>query len=450
MILRMPVIAVVLLLVTRMLGAPPGLAQDVVPAKSQQESQALHKQEESLQGGGQNTATSPGAAAKSELAHPGFEGLNKTIEAAHQDWPGSFGVPGGDTRIKISGFAELDIMYDTDAIETPGVFLPAAIETRDATAAQRGYSQLNYTIQSTRLSIETRTPLHNRKFTTFIAVDFLSDLTTTAPELHMRQAYGELTGILFGGDLRFGHDWATFSSVDSIPNVLDAQAPNAFFVTRHPMVRWTRDIGTGLKLQLAAEATDVHLFEGAAAISRWPDGVAALIWEHDSVLLQGSFLARDLRASDSSGQVDAAFGWGGNLSGRIHMPGNLVQDFVSFSLTFGDGIGGVMNDTPPDAVYNAETLRLETIPTLAWFASYQHWWNPTFFSVMCYGEVEQDTLDIQEPTAYRKTQYSSANLTWTPFEQWLFGIEVLYGTREDKDGARGSDIRTLLVTRFNF
>jgi hypothetical protein len=127
-----------------------------------------------------------------------------------------------------------------------------------------------------------------------------------------------------------------------------------------------------------------------------------------------------------------------------------MQDFVSFSLTYGDGIGGVLNDTPPDAVYDPERGRLVSIPTLGWFAGYQHWWDPRFYSVVSYGSVEQDTLSFQGPTAYSKTQYASVNLSWTPVDQWLFGIEVLYGTREDNDGAKGSNYRGLLVTRFNF
>jgi len=425
-------------------------AQDMELGKQKQALQELRKQLQSLQGGGQNVATSPVATQAPDAEHPGFEGLNQAIEAAQTDWPGSFGVPGSDTRIKISGFAELDVMHDSDAIQTPGVFVPGAIETRGATAAEKGYNQTNFTIQSTRLSVETRTPLQNHQFTTFIAADFLSDLNTIAAELHVRQAYGELTNILFGGDLRFGQDWATFTNVDTIPNVLDAQGPNALFATRHPLARWTRKVGSELKLMLAAESTDAHLFQGATSVSRWPDGVVALLWERDSALLQGGFLARDLRASDSSGQVDAAFGWGANLAGRLHMPGKLTQDFISFSITYGDGIGGVINDGPPDAIFNPATQQLETIPTLAWFAGYQHWWNHKFFTVLSYGEVVQDNLDIQDPTAYYKTQYSSANLSWTPFEQWLYGVEVLYGTREDKDGANGSDIRSLFVTRFNF
>ena len=90
------------------------------------------------------------------------------------------------------------------------------------------------------------------------------------------------------------------------------------------------------------------------------------------------------------------------------------------------------------------------IPALGCLVGYQHWWNPKFYSVASYGWIQQDNLDIQAPTAYKETQYSSVNLVWTPDPRWLFGIEALYGTREDKDGATGSVWRTQFTSRFSF
>jgi len=433
-------------------------AQDAALEEQKQALEALRREVESLQGRAPpstsahaaTTPATPVTPGPSEPGHPGFEDLVDAMEAAQNEWPGSFGVPGGKTRFQISGFAELDVMHDTGRIQTPGAFVPAFIVTPNTPGARPHYDQTNFSVQSTRLALETRTALGARQITTFVGVDLLSDLTTTAPQFHLRQAYGEVSDALFGGTLRFGHDWATYTNVDSIPNMLDAQAPNAVFVTRHPQVRWTKGVGQGLKLMLAAEATDVHLFEGATSASRWPDGVVSLVRESEASLLQGSLLVRDLRASDSDGGVASTTGWGANLTGRLHFPGAWRQDFVSFSLTYGDGIGGVMNDTPPDASYDPTTGRLVALPTWAWYAGYQHWWNPKFYSVVIYGRLEQDTQAFQAPGAYRRTEYSSANLTWMPSDQWLLGIEALYGTREDKDGATGSNFRGLFVTRFSF
>jgi len=375
----------------------------------------------------------------------GFKGLKKATAAAQEDWPGSFGLLGSDTRVKISGFVELDVIHDTDAILTPDAFVTSAIVTRDATAAEGADGQTNASVKPTRLQVETRTPLDEQQLNTLVAVDFFNDFTSTTPELRLREAYAEVTDVLFGGDLLLGQTWSTYTNMYSYPNILEFQGPNALFGTRHPMARWTKRLGDGLTLKLAGEAPDVRNFEGASSVSRWPDGVAALVWENDAVNVQGSFLARDLRASGNNGDgtVDA-FGWGASLAGRVHMPGALKQDYAQFSLTYGEGIGGVLNDVPPDASYDPQHDKLEPIPTLAWFASYTHWWDPKFYSVISYGEVKQDNLDFQAPTAFKKTQYATANLSWTPSPHWLFGIEAA------KDGEQGSDLRTLFISRFIF
>jgi hypothetical protein len=445
-------------------------SQEAQLAEQKRALELLRKQVESIQRGmgshvaataeAAQTAAAPKAAEAAETpkkvssqaqapSKKGYEGLEKATVAAHEDWPGSFRFPGTDTRMKISGFAELDIIHDSDAILTPDAFVTSAIVTRDATAAQGAEGKTNLSVKASRLQFETRTPFDQRRLTTFIAVDFFNDFTTTTPELRLREAYGEATDVLFGGDLLMGQTWSTYTNMYSYPGILEFQGPNALFGTRHPMLRWTKGLGDGLTLKLAGEAPDVRSFVGASSVTRWPDGVVALGWDNGTANVQGSFLARDLRASGDQGAV-GSFGWGASIAGRVHMPGSLRQDFATFSLTYGEGIGGVLNDIPPDAAYDQGGDELVPIPTLAWFGSYTHWWNPKVYSVLSYGEVRQDNLDFQPYNAFRKTQYATANLSWAPSPSWLFGIEAAYGTREDKDGEQGSDLRSLFVSRLSF
>jgi len=434
-------------------------AQEAQLSEQKKALQDLRKQvEQALQGAGQMAttppiATNPPAVATGETAKPSYPGLETAkmaVPAPQQEWPGSFGVEALKTRFKIGGFVELDAIYDTDAIQTPSAFVTKAIVTRDATASQGASGQANWSVQATRVELESRTQLDDHQIKTFTAVDFFNDFGSTTPELRLRQAYGEINHILLGGDLLFGQDWSTYANLYAIPNVLDFQGVNSLLGARHPMVRWTKPLGEGWIVKLAAEAPDVRQFENASSASTWPDGVVALNWAKDTYNLQGSFLARDLRASGDNGPVVSTFGWATSLAGRIYMPGALKQDFATFQLCYGEGFGGVLNDTPADATYNPANNDFEAIPTLAWYLGYQHWWNPKFYSVISYGEIREDNTSFQSATAYKKTQYASANLTWVPFEQWLFGFEVLYGTREDNDGADGHDVRTQFTTRFNF
>jgi len=407
--------------------------------------QVLRKQVEAVQDA-QSAAPSATVAAP---AGPETPKLEKAVAAPREDWPGSIGLLGSDTRIAINGFVEFDGVHDSDAIVTPAAFVTQGIVTRDATAAQGADGQTNFSVQASRVGVETRTPVGDRQVRTFTSVDWFDQFATTKPNIRLREAYGEVSNALFGGDLLIGQTWSTYTNLYATPNVLDFQAPNALFGTRHPMIRWTKPVNPEMKLILAAEAPDLRVFEGADDASRWPDGVLALNWQTDAFNLQGSLLARDLRASTGDGTAEE-FGWGASLQGRVSMPGALAQDFATFSLTYGEGFGGVLNDVPPDAAYDAITQELEAIQTLAWFVGYQHWWHPSLYSVVSYGLVDQDNLAFQGPTAYQKTQYATANFTWTPLPQWLFGIELMYGSREDNDGAKGEVYRTQVTSRFTF
>jgi hypothetical protein len=132
------------------------------------------------------------------------------------------------------------------------------------------------------------------------------------------------------------------------------------------------------------------------------------------------------------------------------MPEILKDDFLQFQLTYGEGIGSLFNDFPPDAVYDVADDDLKPLETLGLLFGYQHWWSPKFYSLGTWGWIWQDNRDVQLPTAYHETMYYSLNLTWVPDPRWLLGAEVVYGSREDKDGKSGSNIRTVVTSRFNF
>jgi len=448
-------------------------AQDAQLAEQQKMLQELRREVEMLQdrGGLPAEAPPPAIAAGTEAASQA-QGKGKAVQAvgaAHpEEWPGFIPVKGTDTQFKISGFVELDVIHDSNDVATPTAFVTQAIRTR---GKGKGDGQTSFSVQASRLSLETRTPLKGstpdgpRRVTTFIAADFFNDISSATPDFRLREAFGEVTDFLHsGGDLLLGQTWSTYTNLYSIPSTLEFWAPPSIFGARSPMVRWTMPVGEGLKLKFAAEAANLRNFElddynqidsSDPAISvenrsQWPDGVVALEWERESVHLTGGFIARDLRARTDGGHIESAFGWGATLEGRINMPEIVKDDFLQFQLTYGEGIGSLFNDFPPDAVYDVAADDLKPLETLGLLFGYQHWWSTRFYSLASYGWLKQDNKGIQLPTAYKKTEYSSLNLVWTPDPRWLLGAEVVYGSREDNDGKSGSNVRTLMTSRFNF
>ena len=372
-------------------------------------------------------------------------------EQIHEEWEGSFAVEGIDTRFKIGGFAELDVIHDTDAIASKGQFVTSTIATGDDAAKIDGSDgQTSFSVNPTRLYFETRTPIKQHRLTTFVSMDFYGDALGVSPDPRLRQAYGELSNIFFGGDLMAGQAWTTFADLEVFPNVLDFQGPNSFFGTRQPLLRWTKGLGDGLKLMIAAETPDNHIIQGADSLTSWPDGVVSMVWDESAFHLMGSVIARDLRGSYEDGPTQSAFGWGTSVSGKVKMPYVAKEDFMTFSVTYGEGIGGNFNDQPLDAVFDTSRSELTTVPVFGYFVSYEHWWNRQLNSTVVYGFLEADNLDVQSPDSFKETQYASANLVWQPTKGLLLGLEGLWGKREDKDGGNGSDFRSLFTTRYSF
>ena len=368
----------------------------------------------------------------------------------HDEWKGSFGVTGLDTRFKLGGFAELDVIHDTDAIASKGQFVTSTIVTRGATKTDGADGQTSFSVNPTRLYVETRTPIKQHRLTTYLGMDFFGNALGVQPDPRMRQGYGELSNILWGGDLLAGQAWSTFADLEAFPNTLDFQGPNSFFGTRQPLIRWTRGLADGFKLMVAAETPDNHIIEGADALTTWPDGVLSLVWDQTLVHLMGSFVARDLRASFNDGPTETALGYGGSVSGKVGTPFIAKKDFMTFSVTYGEGIGSDINDQPSDAVFNNAGTNLEAIPVFGWFVSYEHWWSRQFNSTVVYGALEADNPSTQSADAFKSSQYASGNFVWMPNDRWLLGIEGLWGKREDKDGADGTDVRTQFTTRYTF
>ncbi|MBU1275505.1 MAG: hypothetical protein KJ720_09025 [Proteobacteria bacterium] len=371
-------------------------------------------------------------------------------KAPQPDWPGSFEVQGSKTRFALGGFAQLDVIHDTGAITTPTDFVTSAIVTRGATKAQGSSGKTNFSVKTTQLWLETRTPVEQGHLKTYVSMDFFANAQSTTPDFRMREAYGELTKYVFGGDLLAGQAWSTAYYGVAWPNILDYEGPNAEVGQRVPQIRWSRQLDQGLILKLALETPTEHSIQGADLLTAWPDGVASLEWIAGPLKFQGSAMVRDLRASLNDGPTETALGWGVVGNGNLGLPFLHEGDNLTFSISYGQGMGSTINDSPPDAFYDSTNNSLEVLPVWGYYLAYEHKWAKTLSSVVLYGALKVDNADNQPYDSYHSTQYSCANLIWQPSSRWLFGGELLWGERVDKDGASGDDTRLQLTTKFTF
>ena len=383
--------------------------------------------------------TTAGAQSNPEPADP------EAAASDEQEWPGSFSLFGSKTRFAIGGFAQFDMLYDTDAIATRCEFVTSSIATDGGTPAGGADGQTSFCVNATRLTFESRTPTKLGQLKTFVSLDLFGDPNTPSPR--MRQAYGELSGALWGGDLLMGQAWGTFVDLEAWPDIVDFEGPDSAIAVRQPMVRWSKGVSADVDLQVAAEQPGGGAIEGADALTRWPDLVGAVRWTHGGGHLRGAGLVRNIRASANDNPAESAVGWGLAGSGKVML---LAKNDLVFEASYGEGIGGYYNDGPPNAVYDPANSSLELLPLFAYYVGVEHTWSQTLSSALLYAALQVENLASEPDDAFHKSAYFSLNLIWRPDTPLLFGVEFLRGGRRDKDGSEGTDNRIQFTSQFSF
>ena len=61
-----------------------------------------------------------------------------------------------------------------------------------------------------------------------------------------------------------------------------------------------------------------------------------------------------------------------------------------------------------------------------------------------------DNTNFQTGDAFHRGEYASGNLLWSPAKRLLFGGELLWGKRTDKNGNSGEDVRVQFSAKVSF
>jgi hypothetical protein len=344
--------------------------------------------------------------------------------------------PRSGVTLKIGGFIKADLIHDFDAIEDTDRFNTGTIFT-DGREGQntRGHARL------TRFNLDVRWPTNDHTVRTFAEVDFFGSGST----LRLRHAYGEV------GPLLAGQTWSTFIDPAIIPAILDNESSQSgVFLTRRLVFRWTQPLFfDGLTGAVAVEdaASTSTIIPPPGILGRventLPDFVGRLHYAHDQGHLQSAAFIGASGFQPQSGLRDDEMVWGFNFTGSLDLTEN---DTLKFQTAFGDGLSrfdGVAAVGPDSGG------RLSATKAFTWAIAYEHDWSDCLSSTFAYAKPRREPADGEPADAIRGTQFLAVNLVWQPFERTFTGIEYLFGSREDKNGARGEGNRVMFSVRYN-
>ena len=106
--------------------------------------------------------------------------------------------------------------------------------------------------------------------------------------------------------------------------------------------------------------------------------------------------------------------------------------------------------TATDAVFDTVNSELKAIGVFGSYGGLQHWWSDSWRSNLVYGFAYADNPGFADGDLLDNTWYGAANIIWNPYEMVTFGLEYLWGRRENKDGADGTGSRFLFSSRYAF
>jgi hypothetical protein len=346
------------------------------------------------------------------------------------DFFGSIPIPGTEAAVKIGGFAKMSMVATFDPLGSDDRFITGSIPV-GAPETGVGVNEVTVSARQSRLGFEMRDSTNYGPLRVFIEGDFAGSGNT----YRLRHAYGQFRQILAG------KTWSTMVDNRATPEEIDFEGINGRIQVRQAQVRYFPSFGRHIDLLVGLEDPAPDVTDGRG-ISQYPDIVASVRrnWG-DKWHVKTSLLARQIEAEwnlDPS-ISDSKIGWGASVSGRVGLEICHEKDEILFQFNYGDGIGRYVNDLQEiggqDAVFNPQTGALATLEVFSGYVAYQHWWQEKLRSTMTYSWVDVDNLDFQSNSDYANTDRAIINLLWSPVDRIDVGGELLWGRRENKDGA---------------
>lgn len=378
--------------------------------------------------------------------------------------------------ITIGGYARLDLLYTPEQIADHQSFTTATIPVKNADNQKQvngehyvdAKNQVELNAKQSRLNLLAEMPLQWGKFIAFIEGDFWGDGV-----FRLRHAFGEFSDFnIWGGKgaLTLGQTDSSFAIPDSQPNTVDFQGPNATFGDRFALIRFRQQVNHWLSFQLGIERNQYNVDDDNAHIddveitvnefeSNYPMVVAALMLgnQHHNIQFSAAYanLKVDLSIDTDSQFVDDDLeidGHAFNLGGMVSL---LENTHLRYYAVYSKGLGLLIPDLSSGYAegisgLNANKTQIKLLESYGFSLNLEQILNEQWSTNLIWSTVTVDNTQGQPEYAYQSADYWAANIMWTPTKQFMFGLEFLYGTRENKSGQDGDASRVQFAAQFNF
>jgi len=357
--------------------------------------------------------------------------------------PRSWKLPGTNTSMQIGGFAQLDLIYDINAVSGDGLSSNGASgasfpSTGSATANRQGNFRLS--AKRSRIFIRTWTPTDWGALETKIEGDFQgaggNQLISNSNSFRLRHAFGRL------GPVLAGQTNSTFRFGDFEPRVFEDRGPAAKGGPRQGIVSYTHSFGGGTSAVISVEnpetgravtATSVTVpvfISGGGAPDRVPDFALALKHKWSSGMAQIGALLGEHNVDDGAGNQGNDLLWG--VQAALRLTFNQKRTTVGVLGYYGYGIGRAFRGQPAEVAVSGvgNALSVDSVRNFGGYAWIRHQWSDTIQTNLIYGRNDGDVESfIAKPLIPARTldvHWSiHANIVYQPIKNVTFAIEYV-------------------------
>lgn len=356
----------------------------------------------------------------------------------------------GDTKLFISGYAKLDMMYDVNGVRAGASGLGDSFSFGNigvGGADTDGHFKLH--ANESRIGFQTITPTEKGDLTTFIEGDFWFG------DFRLRHAYGSWNGITAG------QTWTNFTTFIGTTRTLDFTSQlGRSGANRQSQIRYSTN-GFHVALEaphgvVSSNAYEIDVDEGVLGTAdtnrkfiapdltlRYEQGQGAFKYAAAGMVRQ---IAYDDGAND-----DSVTGWGLTAAASYDFgSGTTLRGHV----TGGDGVGFYLYSHTPMAAAYLQGGELTTIAGLGATIGVSQKIgagsvNLAYSRVTAdWDDAERDGLDVGARDETR--QITSLNYIWSPTKSVTYGVEMLWGERETVAGDSGDAVRLQTSVIYNF
>ena len=372
-----------------------------------------------------------------------------------------------DHNLELYGFAQLDAIQDFDRVDPnwEATLRPSKIPTLKGMFGSDGQSL--FSVRQSRLGAKASGLVGGKPY----EVKFEFDLYGTGADagkttFHLRHAYASW------GPFLAGQTNSLWMDGDVFPNVIDYWGPPGQVNTRTPQIRFTflKDQHWMAAVALEHPSNDIDpgnlrlIDQDIAANIRGdekvPDLTAAVRytgnWGHAQLAGILRRVGYDTIGTDDNEPKGHKTGWGIDASTAL----KISLATLKLSAVYGRGIASYMNDGGTDLAPAVSTIiapgtiilvpQAESVKLLGLTGYVDFQWSKDWASSLGYSLTKVNNTSFQEPIAFHKGEYASANLLWTPIPDVLTGAEIIWGKRTDNDGETGSDVRLQFSFKWSF